>query len=839
MQTIKIFIASSFELRRWREAIGNSIRLLSDEFEPKGFRIKLNCWEDYHPEFSGTRKQDEYNEDLIKPCNLFFGLFWEVCGAYTCEEIRVANGFMPDNVHVIRKISCRPTDDVDKYLVNLNHSNDIYECDHIKEALTFIKNVIINFIRRCPKFIIEPENRRTYNVYATIPDDRRAYRIKIGNLIRSMDNLVEETLMLRCKLRSNCLQELSKSNYFLGLLKDDLSKDDKQEITYAIEHARPESNPEVALVYYKNNDKVGVNNPDIHNLFDKYGTFNEEFDNLHRVRYNLLVWFLSKKLLTVDDDSRLSVCNGWASFMDQRIAPCSTIGIKGESDIELYSNLLEDIQSRMSNWTQKSSNYNPAQPIDIASLEREIDCATKIGILAHKIEHDSLRMLTQLLGEINARLDNIESSNRIRENLKEAILLSVKKEELVSKLYYANLETIDNWLRCLIQLANFCESDRKLALRVEVDTDNIYKRITSIADMNHFYSVHVEIMRMNYANYLSRQNRNKEAVKCYDTTLQNIYRFDDGSPIMVSYITAIFLNFSHALVELGEITMMEKVTVDFEKRVKCWQDRNILLLPEIAYRIFILAVKLSDRNTDNYIKYIGESLTIWNRIDELKPMVKNSDNCWDDIFCNFPMTIMAAIIDSGTFFDGMKIIESIAAKTKDLIECNVYFDESIKLFYFSEIYHNLAFANSNIGNNEEARKNGCKALELRKKLFKFKKDPYIRREIASNLLMIGATYINSRNTHLSPQESQEALSYAQKSLDIAQSLNNGDFVEEVVDVYKAKLLIGTILFFTRNRRQEGLDIVNECLIWSRNNPTNSYRDTFEYEALRLNNLKSC
>ena len=98
--------------------------------------------------------------------------------------------------------------------------------------------------------------------------------------------------------------------------------------------------------------------------------------------------------------------------------------------------------------------------------------------------------------------------------------------------------------------------------------------------------------------------------------------------------------------------------------------------------------------------------------------------------------------------------------------------------------------------------------------------------------MIGATYINDHTKQLSSDEAKEALNYAQESLDICQKFNNNDFIEEVTDVYKAKLLIGSILIDSRKNESEGKALVKECLEWSIKNPTNSYRDTFESEALR-------
>ena len=63
--TFTIFIASSFEMRTDRIALGDCIRQLDDLYESKGIRIRLNCWEDYTPEYTGERKQDKYNRDLV------------------------------------------------------------------------------------------------------------------------------------------------------------------------------------------------------------------------------------------------------------------------------------------------------------------------------------------------------------------------------------------------------------------------------------------------------------------------------------------------------------------------------------------------------------------------------------------------------------------------------------------------------------------------------------------------------------------------------------------------------------------------------------------------------
>ena len=87
MSTLNIFIASSCELSADRIFIGDCIRRLNEEYEPRGLHIQLQCWEDYCPEFTGERKQSEYNRDLLLKSQIVFALFKIKCGKYTQEEV--------------------------------------------------------------------------------------------------------------------------------------------------------------------------------------------------------------------------------------------------------------------------------------------------------------------------------------------------------------------------------------------------------------------------------------------------------------------------------------------------------------------------------------------------------------------------------------------------------------------------------------------------------------------------------------------------------------------------------------------------------------------------------
>ena len=90
MKTIKIFLASSDELKLDRVAFGNLVRRLDDIYEKRGMRIKLVEWEDTDAAYNGLRKQDEYNEE-IRSSDMFLALFKIKAGRYTIEEFNVAS----------------------------------------------------------------------------------------------------------------------------------------------------------------------------------------------------------------------------------------------------------------------------------------------------------------------------------------------------------------------------------------------------------------------------------------------------------------------------------------------------------------------------------------------------------------------------------------------------------------------------------------------------------------------------------------------------------------------------------------------------------------------------
>lgn len=88
-QTVRIFLASSAELKPDREAFEQAIARRNDDWNPRGVYLLVDKWEKLSAAMSPTRSQDEYNREIDR-CDIFVVLFWTKVGRYTAEEFERA-----------------------------------------------------------------------------------------------------------------------------------------------------------------------------------------------------------------------------------------------------------------------------------------------------------------------------------------------------------------------------------------------------------------------------------------------------------------------------------------------------------------------------------------------------------------------------------------------------------------------------------------------------------------------------------------------------------------------------------------------------------------------------
>jgi len=89
LQTIEIFLASSKELAKDRDAFNLYFHQQNDWRLKEGIYLKIIHWEDFIDAMSDNGLQEEYN-DAVRQCDIFVSLFSTKVGKYTEEEFDVA-----------------------------------------------------------------------------------------------------------------------------------------------------------------------------------------------------------------------------------------------------------------------------------------------------------------------------------------------------------------------------------------------------------------------------------------------------------------------------------------------------------------------------------------------------------------------------------------------------------------------------------------------------------------------------------------------------------------------------------------------------------------------------
>jgi hypothetical protein len=96
LRTIKIFLASSSELKEDRDGFDLHFRQVNDRLLKKGIYLQILRWENFLDAMSETRLQEEYNKE-VRNCDIFLSLFKTKTGKYTEGEFDAAHRAFKDS----------------------------------------------------------------------------------------------------------------------------------------------------------------------------------------------------------------------------------------------------------------------------------------------------------------------------------------------------------------------------------------------------------------------------------------------------------------------------------------------------------------------------------------------------------------------------------------------------------------------------------------------------------------------------------------------------------------------------------------------------------------------
>lgn len=189
MHRIKIFLASSSELKEDREQFEIFMyRECKKRFED-GVFLHLDIWEDFLDAMSATGLQSEYNK-AIQDCDIFVLLAWNKVGKYTAEEFEKAFGAFTENQKPFIFTYFKPSTtknraeiqslwEFEDKLNELKHYKTPYETieglrEHFGNQLDKLAKNGFELLGRSP----EQKADGVTNGAATVTDNRKIYNIE-------------------------------------------------------------------------------------------------------------------------------------------------------------------------------------------------------------------------------------------------------------------------------------------------------------------------------------------------------------------------------------------------------------------------------------------------------------------------------------------------------------------------------------------------------------------------------------------------------------------------------------------------------------------------------------
>lgn len=149
MKKIRLFLASSSELKEDRNGFEIFINRKNKELFNQHIFIELIIWEDFLDAVSKTRLQDEYNK-AISECDIFLMLYFKKVGKYTEEEFATAfKKFQESNKPFIftyfKEATILTTEINDDIITLINFKKKLKELGHFTSTYKNIEELLFKF----------------------------------------------------------------------------------------------------------------------------------------------------------------------------------------------------------------------------------------------------------------------------------------------------------------------------------------------------------------------------------------------------------------------------------------------------------------------------------------------------------------------------------------------------------------------------------------------------------------------------------------------------------------------------------------------------------------------
>lgn len=361
---IKIFLASSEELKHERLVIAEQVANINRTLANQDITLRLVKWEYLDSSMGAQHKQEDYNDYLVD-CDMCFVLFWTRFGMYT--EIEFEKSLKELNsegnirhMSVLFKESTTKSDELREFEKKCTEEHPTL-CHTFEDDET-LKELFNAEVERYISENSHLENEKydeieskssiqTVRIFLSIDKALEQERLELTDLVENLNHSLESRnaniLMLAWDNSANdnnsFNEEMSKTDLCLNLYYTNFNNTTQAELESAYQTLCEGKNPKKIYVYFKDGDTVPEKLQEFRDSFPtKYGHFYCSFSNIDTLKADFLLQFMEYQSKNLCGSKMLEVNNGKVTLDGKEYVDLKNVPFAGNN--EEYNLLLKSIK---------------------------------------------------------------------------------------------------------------------------------------------------------------------------------------------------------------------------------------------------------------------------------------------------------------------------------------------------------------------------------------------------------------------------------------------------------------------------------------------------------------
>lgn len=364
MKTIRIFLASSKELKHERLIISELVSNINRTLSNQGITLRLVKWEYLDSSMGAQHKQEDYNDYLVD-CDMCFALFWTRFGMYTEIEFEKSLNELKSkgnirHLSVLFKESATKSEELRAFenRCTAEHHTLCHTFEDDDKLKKLFNTEVERYISENVRIDSEKDDKieakspiQTVRIFLSIDKTLEQERLELTDLVENLNHSLENRnaniLMLAWDNSANDSndfnEEISKSDLCLNLYYTNFNNTTQAELESAYQALCEGKNPKKIYVYFKDGDTVPEKLQEFRDSFPtKYGHFYCTFSNIDTLKADFLLQFMEYQSKNLGGSKMLEVNNGKVTIDGKEYVDLKNVPFAGNN--EEYNLLLKSIK---------------------------------------------------------------------------------------------------------------------------------------------------------------------------------------------------------------------------------------------------------------------------------------------------------------------------------------------------------------------------------------------------------------------------------------------------------------------------------------------------------------